>query len=69
MITVWTVNALHKHLAGDPATEEAVLLFIRRKWGAKTLAHLPEKVANEILKRPGDFLARVKLEANHPFPQ
>lgn len=66
-IPVWQVENLHKVIGGDPETEEAIMVFIRRKWGAKSLCYLPENVANEILRRPADFIAKAKKEANNPF--
>lgn len=62
-----TVQQLHFLLGGNPETEEAVLTFIFRKWGATNLARLPEKVSNEIVKRPHDFLKRAIEEKDQPF--
>jgi len=54
-------------LGGDPETEQAIMVFIRRKWGVKNLWRLPARIADEIIKRPADFLKRAKDEANQPF--
>ena len=54
-------------LGGDPETEQAVMVFIRRKWGVKNLWRIPARIADEIIKRPADFLKRAKDEANQPF--
>ena len=67
MTPLATVLRLHDLLGGTVETEEAVLTFISRKWGAINLARLPEKVANEIVKRPQDFIKRSLAEANQPF--
>lgn len=58
---------LMRQLGGDPETEQAVMVFIRRKWGVKNLWRLPARIADEIIKRPADFLKRAKDEANQPF--
>jgi hypothetical protein len=67
MTPLATVLRLHDLLVGNAETEEAVLTFIYRKWGAINLARLPEKVANEIMKRPQDFIKRAKEESNQPL--
>ena len=67
MTPLATVLRLHDLLGGNVETENAVLTFIYRKWGAINLARLPEKVANEIVKRPIDFIKRALAEANQPF--
>ena len=54
-------------LGGDPETEQAVMVFIYRKWGVKNLWRIPARIADEIIKRPADFLKRAKDEANQPF--
>jgi len=54
-------------LGGDPETEQAIMVFIRRKWGVKNLWRIPARIADEIIKRPADFLKRAKDEANQPF--
>jgi len=56
-----------RQLGGDPETEQAVMVFIYRKWGVKNLWRLPARIADEIIKRPADFLKRAKDEANQPF--
>jgi len=62
--TCWELMRL---LGGDPETEQAVMMFIRRRWNVTNLWRLPERVANEVLKRPADFIARAKAESNQPF--
>lgn len=65
-LSVVTVERLHTLLGGDPRTEEMVLTFIRDTYGANDLLMLPEKVAAQVLRRPGDFLRAVK---RHCEPQ
>jgi hypothetical protein len=67
MTPLTTVLRLHDLLGGNVETEEAVLTFIYRKWGAINLARLPLKVSDEIVKRPSDFIKRAKEESNQPF--
>jgi len=77
MTPLATVLRLHELLVGKGSqnvasdatveTEEAILTFIYKRWGAINLARLPEKVSNEIVKRPSDFLKRAIAEANQPF--
>lgn len=54
-------------LGGDPETEAAIMTFIHRKYGVKNLWRIPARVADEIIRRPADFLKRAKDEANQPF--
>ena len=65
-LSAFTVERLHTLLGGDPRTEEMVLTFIRDTYGARDLMMLPEKVAAQVLRRPGDFLRAVK---RHCEPQ
>jgi hypothetical protein len=60
VITVETVERLHRLLGGDPMTEAMVLRFIGARWGAATLLDLPERVAQEALRRPTDFIRAAK---------
>jgi hypothetical protein len=62
-----TVQRLDALLGGNVEQEEAVLTFIGKMWGARNLARLPEKVANEILRRPQDFIKRAMEEKDRPF--
>jgi hypothetical protein len=64
MTPLATVLRLHALLGGNVETEEAILTFIYKRWGAINLARLPEKVSNEIVKRPSDFIKRAK---DQPF--
>jgi len=54
-------------LGGDPETEAAIMTFIHRKYGVKNLWRIPARVADEIIRRPADFLKRAKEESNQPF--
>jgi hypothetical protein len=58
-----TVEALHRALGGDPLTEAAILRFIADRYQARTLAHLPPRVAEQALSRPKDFLRAAKQHA------
>ena len=55
------VERLERLLGGDPVTEEMVLRFIGDRWGARNLFYLPDKVAEEAVRRPGDFMRAAKL--------
>lgn len=65
-LPVATVLRLHRVLEGDVRVEGMILRFIAEQYGAKDLMHLPAHVAEEILKRPGDFLRAAK---NHCEPE
>jgi len=54
------VESLHRVLAGDPVLEDLVLRFIEHRYGAPSLLYLSERIAKEILGRPGDFRRAVK---------
>ncbi len=43
-----------------PVTERQVLSFIADRYGARSLFHLPPRVAEQVCKRPGDFVRAVK---------
>lgn len=43
-----------------------ILQFVKDRYGAANLLHLPEHVAREILKRPSDFMRAAK---NHCEPE
>lgn len=43
-------------LEADRESEHRVLEFIRARYGARSLFFLPSAVAEEVLKRPGDFV-------------
>lgn len=55
MLSVGRVERLERLLGGDPVTEEVVLEFILARYGARGLAWIPEKIAEEIFRRPEDF--------------
>ena len=59
-LSVRTVERLHTVLEGDPRTEEMIIQFIRHQYGARSLLELPLKVANEVLRRPTDFIRAAK---------
>lgn len=59
-LSVQTVERLHRLLGGDPHVEGMILTFIKDRYGATTLLHLPPHVAREILKRPADFIQAAK---------
>lgn len=61
------VRLLDRKLAGDPVTEEAVLAFIRERWGARSLFWLPRPVADAIRARPADFLRAARRHAQPEF--
>jgi hypothetical protein len=60
MLPIQTIQRLERLLAGDPEVEQAVLLFIRHKYAAQSLAHLSETAAKEICRRPYDFVKAAK---------
>lgn len=59
-LTAEQVRRLEQLLGGDPVTEGHVLIFIKSKFGARNLQEIPEKTAQEICRRPADFLRAVK---------
>jgi hypothetical protein len=59
-LSVQTVERLHRLLAGDPATEQAIMDFIQARWQARDLFDIPERVAREIINRPTDFIRAAK---------
>ena len=59
-LPVSVVERLHRLLGGDPRIEEMILRFIAEKYGAQNLFYLPEKVAQEICRRPADFIRAAK---------
>lgn len=54
------VRYLERLVGGDPMTEQQVLRFIEDRYGARSLAELPAKVASEVVRRPGDFIAAAR---------
>jgi len=65
-LSVQTVERLHRLLGGDVRVEDMVLRFIADRYGARNLFYIPPQVAQEILKRPADFLQAAK---NHCEPE
>lgn len=65
-LPVSTVMKLHRLLGGHAPTEEAVLTFIRDKYGCCSLAHLSPNIAAAIVDRPHSFLEAV---SKHTQPQ
>lgn len=59
-LTAQTVERLHRVVGGDARVEEMILRFIAHRYGAKSLVYLPAHVAQQILKRPADFLRAAK---------
>ena len=51
-----TVQYVERLIGGDPATERCVLVFIRARYGAGSLAELPQGVVKAILARPQRFV-------------
>ena len=62
------VERLHQALGGDPMTEGMILRFIGDRWGARNLFYLPPKVADEVLRRPADFIRAAKLHCQPEVP-
>jgi hypothetical protein len=59
-LSVRTVERLHRLIGGDARVEGMILRFIADHYGAAGLLYLPTNVANEILKRPSDFIQAAK---------
>jgi hypothetical protein len=51
---------MQRLVGGDPVTEEEILRFIGARYGARSLLELPPAVAEEVLKRPADFIRAAK---------
>lgn len=60
LLSVGTVERLHRVVGGDRITEEQILRFIAARYGARSLVFLPAQVAEQVLKRPGDFIRAAK---------
>jgi hypothetical protein len=67
-LTVAQVERLHNLLGGDPVTEDMVVRLIAHRYGARNLFFLPAKVAQEIFKRPADFIRAAKLHCEPELP-
>ena len=55
-LPVATAQHILRLLQGDRATEEQILAFLRERYGAPTVLHIPPHIAKEIIRRPGDFI-------------
>jgi hypothetical protein len=51
---------MHRLIGGDPVTEEQILRFIADRYRARNLLFLPVIVAEEVLRRPADFIRAAK---------
>jgi hypothetical protein len=60
MLSQQRIFQLERLTGGEPDSEAMVLKFIQDKYGAKSLAHLSDEVAKEIVRRPYDFMRAVK---------
>jgi hypothetical protein len=60
-VPVATVHRIERLVGGDPVVEERILEFIEARYGARSLAFLPRRVAAEVVKRPADFVRAAKL--------
>jgi len=58
-VSVATVQRIERLVGGDPVVEERILEFIEARYGARSLAFLPRRVASEVVKRPADFVRAV----------
>ena len=59
-LSIAEVQRLERLLEGDPRTEEMILRFITDKYGAESLLDLTPKVAEQIVRRPADFIRAAK---------
>jgi len=57
---VGTVRRIERLVGGDPVLEDQVLRFIKGRYGAEDLLGLPRTVAEEVCRRPGDFVRAAK---------
>ena len=55
-----TVEQLHQLLSGEVRMEGMIPRFLADRQGAAGLLYLPPQVAQEILKRPADFIRAAK---------
>jgi hypothetical protein len=63
-----TVRHLTRLVGGDSILELQILRFIQARYGAKNLFHLPPHVAEEICKRPSDFIHAAKHFSQPELP-
>ena len=59
-LPVMTVQRIERLVGGDPVTEDQILRFIEARYSARSLLYLPQHVAAEIVKRPGDFVSAAR---------
>jgi len=59
-LTASTVEGLERLVGGDAITEGLVLRFIAARYGARSLFYLPRRVAEQVLRRPTDFIRAAK---------
>ncbi len=55
-----TVQRIERLVGGDLVTEEQILRFIQDRYGARSLLFLPPEVAEQVLRRPADFIRAAK---------
>lgn len=67
-LRVSVVEQLHTAIGGDPVTEGMVLTFIGVRYAARNLFFLPANVAEQVLKRPADFIRAVKRHCEPELP-
>ena len=65
---VSAVRRLHAVLDGGPLIEEITLRFIGDRYGAINLFHLSDRVAEQIIARPADFIRAAKKHCNLELP-
>ena len=59
-LKVAEVKRLHALLGGDAVTETMIIRFIGDRYGAPSLFEVPRNVAQQIFRRPGDFIRAAK---------
>ena len=66
-LTADGVEHLEWLLGGDPKTEQAILDYIKLKWGCPNLSYLTPKQAEAVVARTEQFMAAVWKLQNQPF--
>jgi hypothetical protein len=59
-LAISTVQRIERLVGGDPVAEDQILRFIEARYSARSLLYLPQHVAAEVVKRPGDFVGAAK---------
>jgi len=59
-LSVATVKRLEAVLGGDARTEAMIVKFMKDRYEARNLFFLSPKVADQILRRPVDFIRAAK---------